>query len=57
MSNVRRLLFALVVVVSPLAVSGCFYHDIDIETVDHYSHYGHSHTVDLERYHSDGCDD
>ena len=38
-------------------LSGCFYHDFDLETIDHYSHYGRDHHVDATWYRSDGCDD
>ena len=37
--------------------TGCYYHDFDLETVDHYSHYGRSHHVDATFYHGDGDDD
>lgn len=56
MSRPNRLLFALAFLVLPLMTSGCFYHDIDIETVDSYTRYGHAHTVDVTRYSSDGSD-
>lgn len=56
MPSSSRVLFALLLVLAPIAMTGCFYHDYDIETVDHYSHYGHSHSVDVTQYHSDGCD-
>jgi hypothetical protein len=51
----------LLIVVIPiglaLACSGCYYHDFDLETVDHHSYYGHHHTVDATFYHGDGADE
>lgn len=55
MSLLKRAGLALAIAAS-LCTSGCFYQDFDIETVDHYSHYGTHHTVDASIYRSDGCD-
>lgn len=56
-STLCRLALALAIaVLAPLA-GGCVYHDFDLETVDHYSHYGASHSVDATFYHGDGDSD
>jgi hypothetical protein len=40
-----------------VVAAGCYYHDFDLETVDHYTHYGKKHSVDATFYHGDGADD
>jgi hypothetical protein len=49
---------ALVLAIAALVPlgNGCAYRDFDLETVDHYSHYGQRHSVDATFYHGDGDD-
>lgn len=56
MTLFKRACFALAIAAWPLCATGCFYQDFDLETVDHYSHYGSHHTVDAAVYRSDGSD-
>ena len=59
MSLARRALVLLAIAAWPLVATGCYYNDYDLMTVDHYCHYGHTHSVDVEYYSSDGgsgCD-
>lgn len=53
---VRRVFVVIALIACPMLFSGCFFHDFDLETVDHYSHYGRYHSVDASYYSSDGCD-
>ena len=50
-----RMLLAIVIILGS-ATQGCYYRDFDMVTVDHYSHYGRSHSVDATYHSSDRFD-